>query len=344
MVRLASLVTFVGAATYNTYKRLSGFLNPEMASIPADYASLFSFLNQDPEVRQWLDTAEQESLSGDLSEEREWNTAFLAYMGFDPIRLIKAMNRNSNIYSDMKVTVSIETPDGNTITYSNQETMSSDIRMLILIFCVRGSITEKITSRSIDELKTILDWFSAKYNMNTTVRKAGERIGLEVITIPRICATFASRSTDLYHQGIARQIFSQVALGFNEIVSVPKALFSSFLPALILRSLYKPNLTIHPLLFLAAVVTDETLHRKGKDFTVLIDILAYYKTSYNSAVVNDAGRIIAYVRYGLLTPDQTSFTPDLIQASQGAPALIRALRPLDPNLPGVLAEIQTDLC
>jgi hypothetical protein len=78
-------------------------------------------------------------------------------------------------------------------TYSNKESLVSDIEFIIFLFAERGSTNKKYISKSLEGVQTIMGWLIEKYGINVVVNAPLTALQPDVVTIPRIVACFPAK-------------------------------------------------------------------------------------------------------------------------------------------------------
>lgn len=309
---------------------------------------LFSLANiKDEDVEDWVKT--QMPLHS-RDENNFWAKMLecAKYEGFNPILLITMMNNSRKARARaistseralQRLTLSVSIEDRTeSLEYTDNEALSTDVKLLCMIFATRGFSFAKIAAKSNKEFSQLMNLIKEKYNLNTSKRATGETLPASAITIPRIAASFPAMTTAFYHSRQAR-LLVQPEVVFPDFL-MPPALFSPLIPACTPRSL-KDNgacTNIHPQVLLIAVSVNDIINPLTKR-TPLQQMWQFYLASFQSQMVPEDVRKSYFSKWGML--ENNAFLSEIRGAREHSIRMLSTLRATDPTLPMVLTAMQT---
>lgn len=203
---------------------------------------------------------------------------------------------------------------------------------LVLMFGNRGSRVDKMEKKSEDSFNKFFRILKAKYAIDTTQRKSGERVNPKVITLPRIAACFPSMVCDFVARDYIRTLFIGSELGLEKL---SRGVLNTSITALIPKA-WPVGKMIIP--FAVAVKTDEVLTQREKQKNTLETVFTYFSASYGSQITPESLRAVFCVKHKLGTA--TSYSKDWADAMTPAENYIRDKRASDPNLQAVLDNVK----
>lgn len=220
------------------------------------------------------------------------------------------------------------------VTFTNNMKFNEDIQMICLMFITRGAVVDKIEKKSNDSMKKIMRMLKVKYDINTTKRKPGTALDSEVITIPRISASFPNITVGWFHMGFGRSIIDQATL-FPE-VELPRAIMSPMVASILPQSANTPLIV----LFAIAVKIDDILHQTDNK-TTLSNLQTYLMASYNSTATTELVKIKACTHWniGQKINGQFVYNELIINCKPRAKEIIRMSRPTDVALEAILSSM-----
>jgi hypothetical protein len=226
-----------------------------------------------------------------------------------------------------------------TFEYTNHESLASDIEFLIFSFLERGSTISKYKDKLPNTLKTITDWLVEKYKINITVNQPLTSLKPDIITIPRIVACFPGKVCQYFHLGLGNAPVTFLDLGITDSKNISRSVLCPQFTALIPREIMRSSTALHFISFLVHVVVDDDLHKKARNFTDLDNIFTYYCAEHNTPNTPQDSRVTVCSGINLLTHDRRRFIPILENQRDFCNNKIRQLRPTDPKLDIVLADL-----
>lgn len=304
------------------------------------WANILEWFREDASISEWMDQTEFSNLHVLTEDSLKLYEAAFRYQGFDVKRLIKVMRTKYNEYTPDLIVVEIDvTVDGvaRKFTFPNNQPMMKDMQFLIMLFATRGSSIDKITRKSEPNLKEILDILTVKYNLDPGAREPNKPLPPDTVTIPRIACCFPALTAQIFHKGYGRVLYTVADLHLPAGTS--RALCTTFITSCLPRVWITQSSAFHYITFLAAVITDDVLHRKDKSFSDLSVIFTYYSAAYNSPAVPEASRAAFCVSFAISNPTATGFKAEILQANAQCAQTIRDRRPNDPDLEHVMAQL-----
>lgn len=234
----------------------------------------------------------------------------LEYQGFDPKIVLRQMIRNSKAYNEgqpTRISWDLGNLDGNFQVnedtaagdkYSNKETLSRDIGVLILVFLARNNHNSKIIKRSRNGLSDILEMLKEKYEINDETRDSGTALGSTDVTLPRIAAIFPSTAVRYFHNKVVKEIVPyEIIPGCPEAFT--HAICCPFLPSCHPKSV-EPVDHIHAIMLFVTITLDDIIHRKDKNTTSLDSLLTYYRAGYESNAMPEKARLEVFRHIGIM--------------------------------------------
>jgi hypothetical protein len=330
---------------------------PETGNVnAAAWAPIISWLREDEQIAEWLTEAEATLLSSDRRNNLPVWEAILEYQRSDKKiirqstnikdlkRTMRNMIKNRDYYMETKdlqrVEIRVRVGDEDrTISYTNRETMVSDMEFLIFFFAKHGFTNRKYTSKSLEEVSMIAGWLIEKYGIDISVNLPLTAIAPDVVTLPRIVACFPAKVCKYYHLGFSNTLATFLDIGLVRPEGLSRSLLCPHFTALLPRELMRRSTTMQYVSFLVHVVTDDILHKKAGNYTDLENILIYYSAEYHNPCTPHDSRLVFCDHMGLLTPTRESFLPILENLRDSSISKIRALRPQDPRLENVIQEL-----
>lgn len=298
---------------------------------------------KDPTLNDWLSETEAASLENIREATLDLWREVTLYQGFDILRILKKARQNylANNTSTGKLEEKMDVMVGKekkTFTYTNQESMATDLQFLFFVFAARGCSYMKIIEKSNQSTARVLEWIVQKLDVDINTRESGKSLGPDVITIPRLTACFPTVFCGIYNQRRAKEVVTMAAAGIPD--GLTHALVCPMLVSCIPPSCIEIGSNIHMILFHVHVALDDIIHKKDKDITPLENLLAYYKAAYGSVAVPDSSRFKYMESLGLLVTGQRIFIQALKALVPESEGKIRISRVADPNLESVLSEIR----
>lgn len=217
------------------------------------------------------------------------------YQGFDPADMMKRVIKLWKDYNQRPgapkiYNISLDGEGAEAWSYSDKAPLIEDVSFLVSIFLNRGAVVGKIMKKSNKEFMEVMKMLCGKYTIKTEERLTGRRteaLPPEVVTLPRIAATFPAVACELYHQGLGRQLVGSDVFPEN----LPRVYYSPMFSSVVSRSAkvgeVKQNL--HPQLMLIAILLDNLIHQRDRT-TTLDMIWTYHLASYNSKIISEATR------------------------------------------------------
>lgn len=313
--------------------------------LPAPWLDVLAYYREDADIAEWLDSKVLDHLISIGAETlAEWKS-IIEFQGFNARELLKTLRRNYDLYtaevSPQEITITFDyNGRERSIKFSNKQDMMTDMAFLINVFSVRGNVWEKIMRKSTDNLKTILEWMRAKYNIDVNRRESNTALGTNVVTIPRMAACFPMKICMNYSAGIGKLLCGNYDIGIPVSAVIDPSIYCSFFPAMIPLDVTLANKGVHVLFGLIAVINDNVLHKKDKKFTDMDQILSYYQACHNSAVMPQRSRQNFMRARGLLQLGSYNLIQELKDAINTATDRIMALRGQDPSTNRVIEALE----
>ncbi|CAH0562804.1 unnamed protein product [Brassicogethes aeneus] len=254
-----------------------------------DYWShLVDVLKGEPVLKAWVDTdGERKALVKYETEILAQWALVLEYEGFNVIHLLKLLRQQFLNYVADDKAFSVEYQAAGvkkTFSYTNKEKMSTDIKMIIMLFCQRGNDVAKVSGKSKEGIKGLLDMLVTKYNIDSVKHAAGTTLPPDVITIPRIVACFPPFSCELFHHGQARRMFELSDLNITT-EGASAALLCPTMGCLYPSKFITLGTTnILHVAFLVAVKVDQIIYSKKHDLTRLDELARYFAAEYRTTI------------------------------------------------------------
>lgn len=310
------------------------------------WQDIVNVLKQDDVLKDWLEADNEATLLEKVSatDMKDWSE-FFVYQGFNVIRILRQIKSNYDTYMNdasnaanafkYKILVNNKYEEKE---YTNRENLSRDLHFLITVFVIRGNNIDKIFQKSDNELSQILEMLREKIGLDVDKHDPNQALGDKVITIPRICACFPTITCNLYHAGIGKLLVSFTDLGLVDTVT--KAVLSPFFTSCIYRGALSKNTNENMLFFVVHICIDNVIHKKDKKYTGLMEMLAYYKAAFESPATPELARKKFCGGLDLLDAARKIFNAEIRQAALTAEDRINNLRPNDPNLGSVIAQLK----
>lgn len=266
----------------------------------------------------------------------------MKYEGFDPKIIMKKMLEahtltHQNILADAdskwSMTIEVETEGVKTVVdMSNDMEFHVDVQHLCLIFISRGAAYDKIFKKSGKPMQELMSILKEKYGITTIRRQPGTQLDANVITLPRIAATFPTVTVELFHQGLGRTLVEPSEIvGRN--VEWPRAFLSPMVASMIPHVDHSPKAQ----LLAIAVAIDDLLHQTDTK-TKLKALFQYMMASYQSTAINPGLKISRCKKWGILQPDQNiTFADSIVDCREDCKSMIRRRRAEDPDLERILS-------
>lgn len=295
------------------------------------------------ELKTWLESDEGLTLETISEEFTEIIVNAFGYQGFNPLKIMTLIHKNytrsmqTGSRLEYKIKYQTEGVD-NEFKYSNKESLTRDIQLIVLVFAQRGSVWKKISLKSNDGVNDIMEMLKEKLGFDEDLHDAGTALGPDVITIPRLIGCFPTLLCNAYHLGAGKLIFAISEVGLDP--SLSRALATSHFAACIPPTWIDLQLNAHLYFFLVCIKIDDVLHKKEQKYTTLEQMLAYYKATYNSPAFPIRSRANFCKSIKVSNTAGTKFNTKLTPAIVEAEARIRALRPSDPYLEDVIAQLK----
>lgn len=269
----------------------------------------------------------------------------IIYQGYNPRRIVTLMLERAKSYLSsqdvMTADVIVKIGGKDTIvTLRNNSSFTDDVQLIIELFGARGSTWQKLNDKSSKSVSTWLGWMSEKYNLSTDTKAAGTSLDPDLVTIPRIIGCFPNILCQQFHLGYGKLMFPMTDMGFGEKDVITKAVLTPFFCSLVPLTLTKDGNGCHFLHFLCHVLVDDIIHKKAKAYTNLEQMWQYYQATNRSEATPEAGRLKFCASLGMLDATKTKFLNVYIDADGKAEDLIKQLRPQDPDLKNVVAELR----
>jgi len=308
------------------------------------WGPIITWLREDPEIAKWLTEAEADILENDRRQDLPLWKAVVKYQGFDGKRIVKNMMRSFKTYMELseprEETIDIVVGGRKTaFRYTNRESMLKDVEFLIYFFAEGGPTNPKYTAKSRKEISTIINWLIEKYKIDITVNHPLTTIDPDVVTIPRIVACFPGKVCDYFHNGYGNAPVSFLDLNIRNPENLSRCILCTHFTALLPTELMRISTDMHVISFLVHIIVDDVLHKKKGNYTPLENIYTYYAAKYHTPTTPQEGRVMFCRRMGLLTHDGRHFINQITDQTQWCLERIRVLRPNDPKLEQVVADI-----
>jgi len=308
------------------------------------WGPIITWLRQDREIAEWLTEAEAAILECDRLQDLPVWKGVLTYQGFDIKRILRNMRESFKTYMELseprEETIDIVV-HGRKIAfrYTNRESMVKDIEFLIFFFAEGGPTNTKYTAKSHKDISTITNWLIEKYKINITVNLPLTAIGPDVVTIPRIVACFPGKICEFFHRGYGNALVSFLELNIRNPENLSRCILCPHFTALLPTELMRISTDMHVISFLVHIIVDDVLHKKKGNYTPLENIYTRYAAEYHTPATPQDARVTFCRRMGLLTHDGRHFINQITDQTQWCLERIRVLRPNDPRLEQVIADV-----
>lgn len=277
----------------------------QLQAAAAYWGPIFAWLSEVPELSQWLNENQRNVLLSDQRDELPIWAAAMVYQGFDIKRILKLMLVRSRAYmvaverAEVAENVKVDGQE-RVFTYSNHESMAKDIEMIIFLFAERGNTVQKIAEKSIPAIKKIMDWLTAKYQLDTAPHEPGTPLEPEVVTISRVVSCVPMKLCEYFHRGYGNALYKFNDIGITEVPEgFSRTILTPHLVSMLPQSFVNQVELCHQVFFLAHVRVDMVLHRRRGNFTPLKDIFTYYAAEFNTPISSQEARekFFSYVGY-----------------------------------------------
>lgn len=268
----------------------------------------------------------------------------VAYQGFNPRMILSRMWESHQAFArkiedgtSIEQHVTVHVKDSTTgqdveIDYSNNASFMNDVCFLILTFINRGSAYDKLTRKSTEQLKVYIGWMKEKYHITTDKRRPGVILPPEAITFPRISGTFPTITGDLYNAG-----YGKLIVDIDSVLGVeckwPKVMSTS-----VMHTMSRIDDKIDAQMLIVSVVMDNLLHQTTPK-TGLKDLLNYILVAQKADLVTPRFKAMKLAQWRVVDPDHM-VVQNITRLNALCIEKIRELRPNDPNLEEVIAELQ----
>lgn len=308
------------------------------------WKAILSYYSQSPDLKEWIDNEDgKDVLRYDDDLMKRVVSAF-SYQGFDPLKIITLMRNSHKKFIDSRTKIDLKFDyivEGKPVKfeYDSHKTMKEDIQLIIAMFAQRGSSWEKIKTKATVRVEAILEVLKEKYDFDVTLHQPGVSLPPDVVTIPRVVASFPTLICTAYHKHCGKLMFSGDDYGIPSTLS--QALYTPFIVSCIPPEWIDVQKNHHLFFFIIHIAIDDVIHRKNSTFTDLKSIFTYYKAAYSTPALPVKFRKNYMSSIGLANTTNTGFTPLLDDPRDGAEDLIKTLRPRDPNLTNVISDLKS---
>ncbi|KAG5869205.1 hypothetical protein JTB14_006529 [Gonioctena quinquepunctata] len=269
------------------------------------WVSIIAWFKEDADIRLWLDSGDEDVAIKTIDKDTldKWRSLLL-YQGFDIKRVVRIAYKNYEAFTDANkdkeevfTYPTVVNGANKVITYSNQESFSSDLHFIITVFALRGCRWDKITVKSVEGACKILEMLKEKLVLKTDPNTQGETLGLDDRSVARLTACFPLTICDIYDQGYGKPMVSMEQLSLPN--SISKAVQCPFLSSCLPREWIDKDKNVNLTFFLVHLCVDDLIHRTDKQITLLADMFQYYRASYDSTAAPAAARRTYCTKLGL---------------------------------------------
>lgn len=240
-----------------------------MATLIDELVKVMQSIDKDKSIS---DAVLWKAMDDETDDARKIMIEMMAYKGFDAkVILVELAKKFKSHMAAKKPEELVKFTSSSAVaTYTNNQTFPDDMAFLVLMFGNGGSRVDKMEKKSEDSFIKFFRILKAKYAIDTTQRKSGERVNPKVITLPRIAACFPSMMCDFMARDYIRTLFIGSELGLEKL---SKGVLNTSITALISKA-WPAGKMIIP--FAVAVKTDEVLTQREKQKNTLETMFTYF--------------------------------------------------------------------